>query len=409
MPGRRPARRIGPALGLALAVAAGPAGAQVPADPGTAAVRPVAVGGELTASLAPADTDAFFNYTDYEHDTLRIARLRLLAEWRPHPRLSFAGELRTENGDGLDAAAWYVRWRPLAGHDLTIQAGRLPPLLGAYPRRAYGRDNLVAGAPLAYQYLTALRPDALPRTVADLLRMRGRGWQPSYPLGSATLAPGVPLVSAFRWDTGVQATWRHGWAELSGAVTAGSAAVPVVGETNGGRQWSGRLAVAPPGGPALGVSASTGAWIDDDVLALLPPGVDASHDERVVGLDAEYGVGRWLMRAEWTRAAFDLPLAGGTGPALSLVSHAVFGEARYRWHPRWQAAVRAETLNFSRVVRPVDGARVTWDAPVRRVEVSVGYRATRRLELRAGWQHDWRDGGRVRERGYPVASLLYWF
>ena len=34
----------------------------------------------------------------------------------------------------------------------------------------------------------------------------------SYPVGSQTPGPGVPLVTAFRWDTGVQAHWagRHG-------------------------------------------------------------------------------------------------------------------------------------------------------------------------------------------------------
>jgi len=35
-------------------------------------------------------------------------------------------------------------------------------VIGAFARQAYGRDNLVIGTPLAYQYLTSLRPDALP-------------------------------------------------------------------------------------------------------------------------------------------------------------------------------------------------------------------------------------------------------
>jgi len=46
---------------------------------------------------------------------------------------------------------------------------------------------------------------------------------------------------------------------------------------------------------------------------------------------------------------------------------------------------------------------------VTRVEAVVGFRVTRPIEIRAGWQHNWRDGGRVHERGYPALQVLYWF
>ena len=82
---------------------------------------------------------------------------------------------------------------------------------GAFRRRSarshggeYGAGNPLIGYPLAYQYLTAVRPDALPASTDDVLRMRARGWRPSYPIGSLEVAPGLPLMTAFRWDTGVQ-------------------------------------------------------------------------------------------------------------------------------------------------------------------------------------------------------------
>ena len=40
----------------------------------------------------------------------------------------------------------------------------------------------------------------------------------------------------------------------------------------------------------------------------------------------------------------------------------------------------------------------TWDAPVDRAEAAIGFRVTRKLEVRGGYQYDWRSGGRVRER-----------
>ena len=88
----------------------------------------LSVAGDLSAVIGPIDHDAFFNYTDYEQDALRLARLRFVAEWRPRERLSFVAELRSESGDALDAAAWYVRWEPF-GDALRIQAGRIPPVM----------------------------------------------------------------------------------------------------------------------------------------------------------------------------------------------------------------------------------------------------------------------------------------
>ena len=133
----------------------------------------LAVAGDLSAVIGPVDNDAFFNYTDYEQNALRLARLRFVAEWRPATRLSFVTEIRAESGDALDAAAWYVRWEPF-GDALRIQAGRVPPVIGAYARRAYGRDQFGFAPPVPYQYLTSLRPDALPLTIDDVLDMRGR-------------------------------------------------------------------------------------------------------------------------------------------------------------------------------------------------------------------------------------------
>ncbi len=104
--------------------------------------------------------------------------------------------------------------RPWRRHALDIQAGRIPPTFGAFSRHTYGTDNPVIGYPLAYQYLTSLRTDAVPGTADDLLGMRARGWRSSFPVGSETPGPGVPLITAFRWDTGVQVRWKHGPIEV---------------------------------------------------------------------------------------------------------------------------------------------------------------------------------------------------
>ncbi len=154
----------------------------LPAGPVSAFDGRLAVGAEIVGTVGAEDDDAFFNYTDYEHNTLRMFRVALSASWRPVSRVAVVGEVRSEDLELVRAYAAYVRVRPWSNHPFDVQFGRIPPSFGAFGRRGYqGTDNPLIGYPLAYQYLTSLRPDAAPATVADLLFMRGRGWRASYP------------------------------------------------------------------------------------------------------------------------------------------------------------------------------------------------------------------------------------
>jgi hypothetical protein len=386
-----------------------PAAAQsAPADPPPQEPAPprLSAGGELGVIAGPSDHEAYFNYTDYDRNGLRILRLRVFGEWHASSRVSLVGELRTEDIDHLAASALYLRWQPSMAHAFYLQAGRIPPVVGAFSRRAYGHDNAVMGAPLAYQYLTSLRPDALPATTSDLLRMRGRGWETSYPLGDHTPTTGVSLLSVSRWDTGVESFWQHGPVELSGAITRGAPAVPVVRETNGGLMWSGRAATRIRS-VIVGVSGARGEWLDDDVLDLLPEGRKTPAGQRVVAADAEWGSGPWLLRSEWVPSTFDVPLIGSASPETRLGATSAFVEGRYRPRPRWELGMRLDRLSFSSVVGST--GTQTWDAPVTRLEGTLGFRVTRQFELRGGWQQNWRDGGRVTRRGFPAVGATIWF
>ena len=399
------------AVGLIVAATADPLGAQTPEyDSGGGFSRHLSGGGEISAVLSPPDTSAFFNYSDYERNLLRMTRLRLFGEWRTLTRLSVIGEIRTENADQIMMPALYLRWQPRAAHELYVHAGRIPPIIGGFGRHAYGRDNVVLGQPLAYQYLTSLRPDAVPATVEDLLRMRARGWQPTYPVGSTTTDTGVPLVSASTWDTGVAGIWRRGRIDMSGAVTQGSPAVPLVRDTNSRLMWSGRVGAFLGGGVTVGVSAARGQWLEDAVLDLTPDGRQTPSAQSLVGTDVEVGHGPWLVRGEWLRSFFELPITTAPEPNARLDAWSGFVEARYRPLPRWQVGVRVDRLAFGDAPGSFPGSNVpSWDADVERVEAVLGFRAHRRIELRGGWQYNWRDGGRVRERGIPILAALAWF
>jgi hypothetical protein len=379
-------------------------------DDGYGTTSRLSAGGEIAGVIGPRDDIAFFNYTDYHTNALRVGRLRLFGEWRAvMDRLSVIAELRSENLSDVDAHALYLRWRPLAARNLFVQAGRVPPVLGAFPRRAYGRDNAVIGLPLGYQYLTSLRPDALPATHDDLLRMSGRGWQSSFPVGSPTLEPGISLLAVSRWDTGVEASWSGGRGEVAAAVTQGSPAVPVVKDRNGGLMVSSRAAAFLPAGITLGVSAGRGRWIDDAVLVLASHDLGAASSQTVIGADFELGLNRWLIRSEWIRSSFELPFVDDP-PDTVLTAWAGFVEARYQLLPRWQLGTRVERLDFSTLTGTLNGGvSMPWDAPVDRLEATVAFRAARHVDIRAGWQENWRSAGRVRTRGFPALAALCWF
>jgi hypothetical protein len=72
----------------------------------------VALGAEVIATGGNADDIAFFNYTDYEHNALRMFRVGVSGLYRPAEWLSFVGELRSEDLDSPTAYAAYVRLRP---------------------------------------------------------------------------------------------------------------------------------------------------------------------------------------------------------------------------------------------------------------------------------------------------------
>lgn len=389
-----------------LALAGSAFGQALPSEPISIAGGRLVMGGDVAASLAPADP-GFFNYSDYEHNTLREVRLGLTASLRASSRLTFLGEVRAENFNHVSPFALYARVRPFPARRLDIQIGRIPPTFGAFTRRAYGHDNLLIGYPLAYQYLTSVRTDAVPASADELLRMRGRGWLTAYSVGNTAAARGLPLVTAFNWDTGVQVSTGWRGLDITGAVTNGSASNPRVSDDNAGKQVALRAAITPVAGLVVGSSFSRGQFLSRRVLALLNSGNDGQFVQRARGVDVEYSRDHWLVRADavlsrWQLPEFSAPQSHGT-----LTAFAGSVEGRYTFLPGAYAAARVEQLTFSRVAATTRAA--TWDAPVSRVEVGGGYYLQRNVVARLSYQYNRRDGGRVTRDGLVAAQLLFWF
>jgi hypothetical protein len=317
--------------------------------------------------------------------------------------------LRTENLGTVRPYALYLRIRPWTARDFDIQVGRIPPTFGAFPRRTYANDNPLIGYPLAYQYFTSLRPDAVPASADELRRNRGRGLLVKYTGGDPVASPGVPLVSAFRWDTGVEVHGTAGIVSVSAAVTAGTLSNPLFTDDNSGRQIAGRVELRPAPGLIVGTSLARGPFVSDSAArSAVGDGHDAGLTQTAWGGDAEYSRGYYMIRFEAIVSSWQLPVVRQPAIDMSLGAVSTSVEGRYKIMPGLYAAARVDHLGFSDIM----GSLITepWDVPVTRIEIGTGYSIQRNLLLKVSYQHDSRDGGPLqRLERLGAAQLVFWF
>ena len=373
----------------------------------------VTIGGNVSAGYGSEDP-GFFNYTDYDHSALRLFRLDLTAAVKAGPHFTLLGEIRSENLGAVRPYALYLRIRPWMTRDFDIQVGRVPPTFGAFARRTYANDNPLVGYPLAYQYLTTLRSDAVPASADELLKKRSSGWLVRYSLGEPAAEEGVPLVSAFRWDTGVQVHTTVGMLSATAAVTAGTVSNPLFTDDNHGPQVAGRVELRPVAGLILGTSLARGPFVSDAASrAAIGEGHDTEFTQTAWGGDAEYSRDHYLLRLETIVSRWQMPIAAAP-PAPQLALQTPLGavsasiEGRYKLRPDFYVATRYDRLGFSDEA----GAAGTlpWDAPVTRLEIGGGYSIERNLLLKVSFQQNNRDGGFLQKVAHlAAAQLVFWF
>jgi hypothetical protein len=409
---KAPGAAAGLASMLLLVCFAGASGAQtLPSEPISIAGGRVTLGGDVSATIGPEDP-GFFNYTDYSHSAIRMLRLDLSAAVKAGPHVTLLGEVRSENFDQVRPYALYVRIRPWTARDFDIQVGRVPPTFGAFARRTYAADNPLIGYPLAYQYMTTMRADALAANVDELLRKRSTGWRFRYSVGEAAAGGGVSLVSAFRWDTGVQVHATSGILSAAASVTAGTVSNPRFRDDNSGRQVAGRVELRPVSGLVAGASLARGPFLGRAAARAASGNVADGHDKEFTqtawGGDLEYSRDHYLIRFETVGSAWRLPAVAMPALPQQLDAVSTSIEGRYKLRPGLYAAARFDHLGFSKVVGTEE--TLPWDAPVTRVEVGAGYSLQRNLLLKLSYQHNRRNGGRlVRGADLGAAQLVFWF
>ena len=407
---RARSRVVGPSVRthviLLLLASTAPAGAQTVDAPAPADKR-VAVGGEVIATYGSEDP-GFFNYATYDYSPLRNVRVVINSSVRATRHLEVLGQLRTDGLSHAQIAALYLRVRPWTTRDIDLQVGRVPPTFGLLGGTGYGADNPLISRPLAYGYLTSLRRDALPRTVADLIQMRGRGWQSEFSLGNTAPDRGLPLIDAEHWDTGVQGRIKAGPIEWITSATVGSLPSPRVTDDNDGRSVQTRVVYRPHPVVSLGASGATGAYLAGTLDDEVPPGTDVESFRQRAAADLVLAAGRWEVRGEVIGTWWSVPAAFDPRLRPALTTLALWGEGRVRVWPGVDLTVRTERLAFG----DVESAQgpTPWEAAVSRVEAGVAASVYRRVRAKLAWQYNSRPlAGRVRQDHLVVGQIAVWF
>jgi hypothetical protein len=143
------------------------------------------------------------------------------------------------------------------------------------------------------------------------------------------------------------------------------------------------------------------------VRAVLPDGSAEDFKQTAWGGDVEYSWDYYLVRAETIVSRWTLPLVRGTDSTLPLSAISTSVEGRYKIRPGLYVAGRFDHLGFSEVTSTT--SRQTWDAPVTRWVVGGGYSLQRNLMIKAEFQHNDREGGRVTSLPLGAAQVVFWF
>jgi hypothetical protein len=195
---------------------------------------------------------------------------------------------------------------------------------------------------------------------------------------------------------------------LALALTQGTLSYPLTGgDDNEGKQLAGRLAWSPSPALVVGVSGASGEFLSREVEEALPQQARGTHRQSALGLDIQWSAGHWILRAEAVSSRWRLPALETTRIEDPLGALGAYAEARYKVRPGLFLAGRVERLAF-REIDSVAGPQ-SWDAPVTRVEAGGGWSPRPGVLLKASWQHNWRDGGRVRENDLVAGQVVLWY
>jgi len=349
---------------------------------------PIHLRGLLDLALAPNNDAVALNQLNAGGTAFDPYRARLFVDGKPSDHFDVFAQLHLSEQSGVLIYGAYATWTPDLERDLHLEAGKLPNPIGTYPPRTYSDKNPLMGMPLTCQYHTSFRGDLLVPDIDALLSEAGNGqYGVDYAPGDGGWR-GMPIVYDFCWDVGIVALGSLRPLEFSIGVTNGTPSASNPGrDNNEDKSVMGRVGINPIPSLRVGVSASTGAYLPNDVEPGLPAGTSAErYDQTLYMVDAEWMWDRLELRGEGVFNTWETPNLGD----LDVTSW--YLEGKFAFLAGAYVAARYDQMLFEDIQGTTGPAR-PWDDDVRRFEGGLGYRFDRRVLGKVVYQTTTLDPG----------------
>ncbi|HLQ66111.1 MAG TPA: hypothetical protein VK123_02655 [Candidatus Limnocylindrales bacterium] len=261
------------------------------------------------------------------------------------------------------------------GRDINLELGKIPLHVGAFPNRSDASRNSLIGSPIVYQYHVDVRDDQIPTQTDQIVANRGRGYFTNYAPGTGYNGSGQALSVLYEncWDFGAVVVGTSSPFEFAAGVTNGTVGSMVGTDTNDGKQVLGRIGIVPAPWLRAGVSAARGPYLIRQLDDELPAGrkID-DYNQVFAGGDLEVSYDRAVVTGEYVWNRFQQPYVGN----LDLRSW--YAEGKVTLIPGWYVAGRYSRMIFDDL-RLSGGGLASWDAPLWRREIGIGFKPSKML------------------------------
>ena len=268
-----------------------------------------------------------------------------------------------------------LRWRVNDDQSLNFQIGSFPSVFGAWSAQHGFFDDPFLLAPLPYSQIIGIHtrdPSAIfPAAISDRasgvtpsVSAMGKEnwasvlWGPGYTTGAAVFGATSTLDYAFEIKNSALSSHPDSWPELDFQDPT----------------WTARFGYRPDAAWAMGVSASRGTWLEENV-----PGVDRDDlIQSTLGLDLRWAHRNLILSGEIIMSEFETPAAGDLRVATGFV------QARLKVSPGvWLAARFGQML--ANDATGSAGTEIPWQPDVWRAEIGSGWQINSNLLLKAGY------------------------
>lgn len=252
----------------------------------------------------------------------------------------------------------YLRLSNILGRNLNLNIGLIPNPYGSFGPRTYADQNPLIGTPLVYNYHSALSLKRSLTSVDSLRSIRGKGYANG----------GLPILYDFCWNSGIEIYGSKGNIDWSLGALSGSVSKPTRALEKDLPQLTGKVSFYFTPEFSLTLSGFAGPYIlkypdrSFNVNDFLNTGGGVSWHYMGEYIDVYSEV----FGARWEQPNYEALNAGGG-----------YLEIKYKFTPQGYIAGRGEAMRFSEIDFGQDFGTKSWDYPVNRYEVGLGYKIDR--------------------------------